>query len=216
MSRIVETEVFQFEELSDRAKEKARDWYRQTVFSDSNDWDSIYEWAATAGALMGIDIRQKAVKTMGGGTRYDPAIYFSGFSSQGDGACFEGDYAYAKGAAKALAKEFGDTSDASKELIRIANALQAIQRRYFYGLTARMTHSGRYYHSGCMSVSVDDRTGYGAPAEVDEEVTQLMRDFADWIYDRLDDEHDHLTSDESVDENIRINEYEFDEDGNIN
>jgi len=27
MSKIIETTVFEFDELSDRAKEKARDWY---------------------------------------------------------------------------------------------------------------------------------------------------------------------------------------------
>lgn len=31
MPRIMETKVFKFEELSDKAKEKARDWYREGV-----------------------------------------------------------------------------------------------------------------------------------------------------------------------------------------
>lgn len=215
MSRIVETTVFQFEELSDRAKEKARDWYRQHVFTDENDWDSVYEWAETAGALMGIDIRQKAVKTMGGGTRYDPAIYFSGFSSQGDGASFDGYYSYAKGAAKALAKEFGDTSDASKELIRIATALQEVQRKNFYRLSATMTQHGRYYHSGCMSVDVVNSNGDNASDEIEGEVTLLMRDFADWIYKQLEKEHDYQMSAEAIDEAIIANAYEFNEDGEI-
>lgn len=40
-----------------------------------------------------------------------------------------------------------------------------------------------------------------------------MRDFADWIYERLSDEYDYQTSDSAVEETIRANEYEFDEDG---
>lgn len=38
MSRIIETEVFKFEELSDSAKEKARDWYRGVMDSNGFDW----------------------------------------------------------------------------------------------------------------------------------------------------------------------------------
>jgi hypothetical protein len=36
-----------------------------------------------------------------------------------------------------------------------------------------------------------------------------------WLYDRLGEEYEDLTSDECVDENIRCNEYEFYENGKI-
>jgi hypothetical protein len=42
-----------------------------------------------------------------------------------------------------------------------------------------------------------------------------MRDFADWIYRQLESEYDYANSDESVDENILCNEYEFDENGKL-
>jgi hypothetical protein len=45
------------------------------------------------------------------------------------------------------------------------------------------------------------------------EVTLLMRDFADWIYERLEQEHDYLLSDETVDEQLA--DANFDEDGTI-
>lgn len=41
-----------------------------------------------------------------------------------------------------------------------------------------------------------------------------MREFADWIYSRLEAEYEYQNADEQVDESIRINEYEFAEDGN--
>ena len=44
--------------------------------------------------------------------------------------------------------------------------------------------------------------------------TDLMNDFNDWMYYRLRDEYEYLTSDEAVAESIIANEYEFDEDGN--
>ena len=43
------------------------------------------------------------VRLMGGGTRAKPCIWFSGFWSQGDGACFEGYWSNAKGATARLA-----------------------------------------------------------------------------------------------------------------
>lgn len=211
MPQVLTRTVYRFDELDDRAKENARDWFRGDGPHD--DWyDAVYEDAATCGDILGIQLRQKPVKLMNGSTRYDPAIFFTGFSSQGDGACFEGDYQYAKGAAKAIRAH----APQDTELHRIADALQAVQRENFYHLTAVTKHRGHYYHSGCMSVDVDGnearQAGY---VTIAEEVTQLMRDFAYWIYRQLEREHDYQQSNEVVDENIRANEYQFDEHGHI-
>lgn len=208
--RDVTTTLYKFSELkSDKAKAKARDWYRQFVFSDSSDWENVYEDADAMAKLIGIELDQRPYKTVGGGTRTEPAIYFSGFSSQGDGACFEGMYRYKKGAVKAVKDE---TDDA--ELIRIAQGLQDVQRRYFYKLRAECRHRGHYSHSGCMDVEVghaDDLSRDLSGAEAD--IRQLMRDFADWIYKQLEAEHDYLMSDEQVDDSLTANGYEFIEDG---
>lgn len=51
------------------------------------------------------------------------------------------------------------------------------------------------------------------PAGAEEELERLMRTFADWIYDGLRQEYDYRMSDESVDDSIRANEYEFTETG---
>ena len=203
--------VFQFSELSDRAKEKARDWWRSCADQDTDN-SCIFEDAAKCAQLIGIDIRQSPVKLMGGGTRYEPTIYYSGFSSQGDGACFEGSYSYAKGAAKAIREH----APQDTVLHGIADELQAIQRKYFYRVEARMTHTGRSYHSLCMAVDVSlaDTSGYDEP-ECAEGVSQCMRDFAYWIYCRLEAEYEYRMSDEIVDDCIEANGYEFDEDGSI-
>ena len=89
-----------------------------------------------------------------------------------------------------------------------------MQRKHFYHLIASMNHTGHYCHSGCMSVEVEhNEDRYRDIGDAEEEITQLMRDFADWIYERLSDEYDYQTSDEAVEEAIRANEYEFDEEG---
>lgn len=211
MPEVKEYTVFEYDELSDEAKQKAREWYADLVFSDSCDWEFVYEDAERCAAILGIDIDQRSFKTMGGGTGSEPRIYFSGFCSQGDGACFEGTYRYAKGATKKIREH----APQDRELHRIADTLQAVQSRHFYKLEASMTHRGRYSHSGCMSVSVEHRDDrYRDIGDAEDDITQLMRDFADWIYSRLEDEHDYQTSDEAVEEAIRANQYTFDEDGN--
>ena len=201
--RTIVHKLFKYEELDDTAKDKAKDWYRQFVFADSCDWEFVFEGAVQAANILGIDIDHRR------GSR-EPAIYFSGFWSQGDGACFEGSYRYAKGATKKI-REYAPQDT---ELHRIADELQNIQRRNFYKLGACMTHRGRYSHSGCMSVSVEHEDDhYRDIGDAEDDITQLMRDFADWIYDQLEKEYEYQCSDNVVEESIIANEYEFDEDG---
>lgn len=204
--------LYKFDELSDDAKEKAREWYRRGCLHDEW-WEFVYEDASTIAKLLGIDLDQKPVKLMNGSTRYDPAIYFSGFCSQGDGACFECSYSYAKGSVKAVKSH----APQDKELHRIAEVLQAVQRRHFYKITATSKHRGHYNHSGCMSIEVGCEhcdPGYAGHCEEEELIVRALRDFADWIYKQLETEHDYQMSDECVDENIKANEYDFDADGN--
>lgn len=210
--------VYTYDELDDAGKEKAREWYARSVFDDSCDWEFVYEDAERMAELMGIEIDRRAWTNAGGYKGSEPCIYFSGFSSQGDGACFEGTYRYKKGAVAAIKKETGfghkrpdgTVGTGDKELIRIATELQAIQRKHFYKLRAACTRNGHYYHSGCMSVDVEDSENrYRDLGDAEGEIRQLMRDFADWIYGRLNDEYDYQTSDEAVEESILANEYEF-------
>ena len=216
--------VCTYDELDDSAKAKAREWYAQLVFNDSWDWEFVYEDAELMAGLMGIEIDRRAWTNARGYKGSEPCIYFSGFSSQGDGACFEGSYRYKKGAVAAIKKETGfghkrpdgTVGTGDKELIRIATELQAIQRKNFYKLRAACTHKGPYYHSYSMSVDVEDSENkYRDLGDAEVEVRQLMRDFADWIYDRLEAEYDYLRSDEAVEESILANEYEFYESGEL-
>ena len=210
MSRTIHTTIYEFDELNDQAKEKARNWYRQFVFSDSNDWDSVYENAAEVADLFGLDIRTRRVTQMDKSRRYEPNIYFSGFWSQGDGACFEGEYCYKKGGLKAV-KAHAPKDDV---LHRIVFGLQEAQRKAFYKLIASTKQRGHYNHSGCMSVDVNTTDGpcWSEPLGAND-VQQLLREFADWIYRQLEKEYEWQSADEQVDESIRANEYEFTEGG---
>jgi hypothetical protein len=199
--------LYKFDELSDKAKEKARDRYRESGIHDEW-WDSVYEDAEEIAKLLGIEIRQLPIKTLGGKIRYEPAIYFRGFSSQGNGACFEGTYRYRKGSVAAIK----DYAPQDETLHRIAKTLQEEQKKSWYRLSAKITHRGNYCHSYSMDIEVDS----DHPRDFDAEpIRKCMRDFADWIYERLEEEYDYLNSDEAVDESITANDYEFTKSGEL-
>lgn len=135
------SKTYTFDELSEAAKDVAREWYRQGAL-DYEWWEAAIETAKEIGATIGIDIDK---------------VYFSGFSSQGDGACFEGTYHYKKGGLKELLKNWPPVPTQSKAILgmhKVARQLQDLQSKNFYRLEASVRHSGFYQHSGCTSISV--------------------------------------------------------------
>lgn len=211
--RTIETTVYKYEELSDEAKEKARDWWRQceNESGDTSFAEFVIEGANQVAILMGIDLCQTRVNLMGGGYRYKPTIYYSGFYSQGNGACYVGEYRFSENThAKVVNYAPNDT-----DLHAIAATLDEVQARYGNSVYASTKHYGHYYHSGCMQVEVDsDHYDYDYEkielTEDDEEkVIQALRKFADWIYSQLENEYEYMMSDEQVSEAIICNEYEF-------
>lgn len=67
--------LYSFSELSDKAKDKARNWYREVSNSDNFWSESTIDEAKEQGVNMGLDIDK---------------IYWEGFYSQGSGACYTG------------------------------------------------------------------------------------------------------------------------------
>lgn len=210
MPEIIETTVFRLDELSDTAKETARAWYREGGFN--YDWyDAVYEDFQRIADILGIRFKTSTIRLMGGGTRQEPRISFTGFWSQGDGVSFECYYSYRKNASA----EIRSYAPQDAVLHGIADALQAIQRRNFYQLRAEASHRGHYYHEYCMSISVtrDSPTWQDMTADAEEIVIEALRDLARWLYRQLEREYEYLSSDEAVDETIAANEYTFTETG---
>lgn len=206
MPEVIETTVYRLAELSDEAKDKARAWYREGGF-DYDWYNAVYEDFQRIAEILGIDFKTRTVRLMGGGSRQEPRIFFSGFWSQGDGACFEGYYSYRKNASASIrAYAPQDTT-----LHGIADALQAVQRRNFYQLRAEATHRGRYQHEYCMAISVarDSPIWQDMTADAEDVITKALRDLARWLYRQLEREYEYLTSDEAVDESIVANDYTF-------
>ena len=205
MPRIKQETVYKFDELDERAKERARDWYRQGAF-DYEWWDCTFDDAKQCLKLAGFDVDN---------------IYFSGFSSQGDGACFGGSWR-ASGAKPVKAMKAHAPQD--KDLHEIAAAARTVAKAC-PDASMSVKHRGHYYHEMCTEFSVylgeDDveRTAAEwdakgkADAEREEAIIEFSRDAMRWIYRQLEREHDYMNADEQVDESIRCNEYEFDADG---
>jgi len=128
--------LYTFEELGEDTKRKAIEKLYD-INTECGWWDWDFDNFKTIAALIGIDIDK---------------IYFSGFFSQGDGACFEGSYSYKKGGLKALI-EYAPQDEC---LHGIARNLQATQRKAFYQLSANVSHRGHYYHERSTIISVSD------------------------------------------------------------
>lgn len=205
------TGIYQYDELpTEEAKKQAREWYSRGVFTDSYEWEFVYDDAVQVGGILGIKIEETPVRTVGGTEQMYPSIFFSGFYSQGDGACFEGGYSYAPDACQKI-REFAPKDET---LHAIADGLEAVQKEQGRTLAAKCYHRGHYNHSGCMLCDViDSENPFRDIGDAEVRVTHLLREFADWIYGRLKDEYEYQSSDEQVEESIRANEYEFTADG---
>ena len=210
MPRTVETVVYAIEELTEAAKESARAWFRDTCLE--HEWyDFVFEDFETICRILGVTLRTSPVRLFGGGTREKPHLFFRGFASQGDGASFEGQFCHAKGAARAIRTH----APKDEELHRVADELQAVQKRNFYQLGGSIRTRGNYCHEHSMVIEVerDSLTWQPMTDGAEDAVIEALRDLARWFYRRLEREYDDLTSDTAVDESIAINGYTFTAEG---
>jgi hypothetical protein len=162
-------------------------------------WDSVESDFIEDMKAVGIEVGQ---------------IYFSGFWSQGDGACFAG---------------------------KMSNTLTYLDHHHQgqYPMIRKLLehngevyvkckHSGRYYHENCTEFWVDADTLRGMvyqPTEFhvavvvewqrllgielddfEKDVTEQWRTYMRDLYRKLEAEYDHLTSDEAVWDAIEANE----------
>ena len=182
-------------------------------------WDAVYEDFYEICKILGIELDKR-----------EPC--FTGFWSQGDGASWAGVYRaqdlrlgyaglaplYRYDQAPAKMREYAPLDE---ELHRIADELCLLGRIYgpVYAKIGR-PYGGNYVHSNTMHVTewefYDEEREEDVPEEIAEHVEgtllELFRDLAHWLYQSLEREYDHLTSEEAVIETLEANEIEEDED----
>lgn len=209
MPQVIEVKAYTFDELDDKAKERAREWFREgnaQDFSDMIDYDDYQEICSR----LGVELDQRPVKLMGGSTRYEPKVWWELGYSQGDGACFEGRYTYRKGCLK-LIKGWAPKD---QKLAMIARDLIEAQKPHGYKLTATVKQSGRGSASYNTDIEVSDGRDDGPDlTESADAIRAALRLLMDWFYDYVRAEDQYRNEDEQVDDNIRANEYLFTEEG---
>ena len=194
--------VYTFEELSPEAQAKAIDNNRYINTKDTDWHEHTIEYVRELCATFGLGIEN---------------VFFSGFSSQGDGAMFTGEYSYKKGGCKALVAY---APNIPAEVTAIAAKIQELQKKHGYRIAASIMHSGsRYYHENTLTSNARDV--HTEESEkfynngVDAELQDIFRRLAKWVYRTLESSYDELTSDQFVKDTILANEYEFTEDGEL-
>jgi hypothetical protein len=142
------------------------------------------------------------------------SVYFSGFWSQGDGACFVGSL---DNALTYLDHHHQDQFPMVRKLLELGG-----------GVYVRCRHSGRHWHQYCTEFSTEADPFHNcveSRSELQDAVVEQWQDLLDkemsdfeeavidqWrtymadLYHRLEEEYDHLTSDDAVWESIVANE----------
>jgi hypothetical protein len=192
--------LYTFNELSNSAKERARQWWREASSDDTFWSECVIDDAKEQGRNMGLDIDK---------------VYFRGFWSQGDGACYVGSWNANRVKVGETAKGWGD-SPATKEIRRIASEFEQFAQKWPES-SFTVEHRGHYSHENCTSFSVS----LGEEADNNEEITpeqwreahdwivNISRDYMRWIYKQLEKEYEYQNSDEVIDELLESNNYTF-------
>lgn len=155
--KTITTTVYNFDELSDDAKQTARDWYRECSSHDDW-WEAIYEDAANAGLrIKSFDLDRNRHAT----GEFSPDAY----------AC-----------AKRIIRDHGKDCETFKTATAFLAAFELIGE--------------------------EDTEALNACEE--DFLKSILEDYSIL----LQREYEYLYSDESVDENISVNEHTFDVDGN--
>lgn len=152
---------------------------------------------------------------------YRPEINYSGFWSQGDGASFT---CY-RVEIPAFLENFSDEIDLTEKQKKLLLALMKDYDVFGFDVKRRTHH---YYHANTVFVDSEDGLYYfqqkaprlanfleSAMQKIENAIAEKVIEFSRQIYRELEKEHDYLTSEKSVFESLRCNDYEFTEDGKI-
>lgn len=191
-----------YQELNDSAKERARQWLLSCV--QDGDWDVecvVEDWKVILERLGFFNVE----------------IFFTGFSCQGDGACFIGNWDvryinYAK-LVKHIGAENADEADRSG-FFRMLDMLRCSEALGPHHVSLK--HRGHYYHENSVhydfdTTSIEDET----IPDFEESFKEACRHLMQIIYRQIEAEYDYRCSDEALIESIECNQYCFDSDGNI-
>ena len=197
--RTIETTVYKLNELSESSQAVAyQQWCEGAC--DQFDYDFMKDDIIELGNCIGINIDE---------------FLYSGFHSQGDGACITGDYEYNPNWKAKLA----GYAPLDETMYDLGEALEVINK-WSESFSVNITHSGRYYHEN----SVDFECSYD-DCETDVEVAErtlackvvgnILREFMKYSYTLLENDYEYSMSEQAFIDCDRGNEYEYYSDGKL-
>ena len=200
-------ETFLFDELDEDAKEEALKWGREVEINTDYDWHEYTTGDKEAELIaMGFE---------------NAKISFSGFWSQGDGACFDADINWLK-----FVKYF-KLEEKYKDLIDyVYNTDETGDLQCLFSI-CKNSYANHYSHERTRYVQFEElekiydndeelekyNKAEVLAEELEKELEQERLDQSREIYKELNKEYDALNEDESIAETLRCNEYEFTKDG---
>lgn len=184
--------VYPVTELSANALKNAHNTYVQTI--DYDWWELIFCDIKTIGKILGLDITE---------------IFFSGFSQQGSGACFEGTFTPKKYIIRDINSIFND-----EELRDIATKFAQLT----YAVSVK--HVGNYYHEFCTQFDFNNMEENNVLSKTQEEefikkAKNAFYSYMRYIYMNLEIFWNDLTSLDEFLEICEYNEYQFLENGTL-
>jgi len=183
--------VYKFDELTleqqDDAVEKLSD-----INVDYTRWD---DWILEDFTIETEELGYKNIK-----------CYYSGFCSQGDGACFTADV------------NIADWIKTHKASTRFKKLLTAVKKGYWANMI--ITHNYRYHYANSTDVAFEGQDDIGDKAysqleEMAEWVKEERVELGNKLYKELEHAFFYLTGKDAIIETIRANDYEFTENGAI-
>ena len=189
--KVKEIQLFEFDELPEAIKAKVIEKYR--------DINTDYEWHDMSLA----DWKEK-LEAMG---FEEPKIAFRGFCCQGDGASFDCKNVDVEMflASQKKKKDFEELVKAIKKgTVDVSASVIRIDHHYSHEYTVRGDVENSYLDN--------DDTGFTLQKqaqELEDLITEVVRNISRNIYMKLESEYEYLTSDKAVIETIEANEYTF-------
>jgi hypothetical protein len=201
--RTIQVNIYKFEELPEEVQ--------ASVLDDLSDINTDNEWYDGE-----FDYWKEKLEEFG---FMSPEIFFSGFCSQGDGACFKCKSINMERAWKFFKIDMAKRNNWIHSKLQVHEAWLYDYLYNYVTFEVRCINS-RYNHENSYAVYAychKPTSGY---------LNKFLTEFENWleehrrglcmeIYRNLEDEYEHLTSEDAVKETILANDYEFYENGKL-
>lgn len=197
-----EITVYKFSELSESVKKKVLDKYREHVEFFH---DFVLDDAEVMLGMFGFS---------------NVKINYSGFWSQGDGACFTGGF----DSSTFDFDKIVEYAPQDKEIVRVAEAFKKVCSEYSsvkFTLYKTTHHYSHHKTVGMTDIEFCDLETGEEMAFLEKQkndweyLKELSEDLMHWIYKRLEEEYEYQTSDEQILEQLNDGDQDYLEDGSV-